>query len=106
VSSNYRGVVPWRPKALTFIELPVDNVKSQGFNVSSAVHLLSKTSYSKKLSFFSFVGVFQRSVTHSRVALAAHKAVTIKARACCMRVSNFGILACIILVVASIYKVL
>jgi hypothetical protein len=36
--SNQRVVLPWRTKALAIIELPVDNVKSQGFNVSLAVH--------------------------------------------------------------------
>jgi hypothetical protein len=55
---------------------------------------------------FQFMIIFQRSVTHFRDALAAHKAVTIKARACCVRVRNFSILACIILPVASIYNML
>jgi hypothetical protein len=55
---------------------------------------------------FQFMIIFQRSVTHLRDSLAAHKAVTTKARACCVRVRNFGILACIILAVASIYNML
>jgi hypothetical protein len=53
---------------------------------------------------FHFLSVFQRSVTHSRVALEAHQAVTIKARVFCMRVRSFSILVCIILAVASIYN--
>jgi hypothetical protein len=54
---------------------------------------------------FPFLSVFQRSVTHSRVALEAHQAVTIKARACCFRVRSLIILVCIILAVASVYKI-
>jgi hypothetical protein len=53
---------------------------------------------------FQFVSVFQRFVTNSRVALAAHQAVTIKAGACCVRKRNFSILASIILAAASIYN--
>jgi hypothetical protein len=50
------------------------------------------------VTFFQLVNVFQRSVTHSRVARAAHQTVTTKARVCCVRVCNFSILAiCIIL---------
>jgi hypothetical protein len=41
-----------------------------------------------------FVSVFQHYVTHFRGAFAAHQAVTIKGRACCVRVRNFSILAC------------
>jgi hypothetical protein len=52
------------------------------------------------------LSVFQRSVTHSRVALEAHQAVTIKAWVCCVRVRSFSILVCIILAVASIFKIL
>jgi hypothetical protein len=36
--SNHRVVLPWCTKALAFIELKVDNVISQGFNVSFSVH--------------------------------------------------------------------
>jgi hypothetical protein len=51
-----------------------------------------------------FLSGFQRSVTHSRAALEAHQAVTIKARVCCVRVRSFSILACIILALTSIYN--
>jgi hypothetical protein len=37
LSSSHR-VLPWCSQALAFIELPVDSVISQGFNVSLAVH--------------------------------------------------------------------
>jgi hypothetical protein len=50
--------------------------------------------------------VEKRSVTHSRVARAAHQVVTIKAGVCCVRVWNTSIVACIGLAVASIYKIL
>jgi hypothetical protein len=66
----------------------------------------SKNAESAEIShIFHFLSVFQRSVTHSRVALGAHLAVTIKARVCCVRVRSFSILVCIILAVASIYKI-
>jgi hypothetical protein len=52
---------------------------------------------------FHFLSVFQRSVNHSRVALEAHQAVTIKASR--VPVRSFSILVCIILAVASIYKI-
>jgi hypothetical protein len=35
--------LPWCAQALAFIELPVDNVNSQDFNVSFAVHLSVRT---------------------------------------------------------------
>jgi hypothetical protein len=37
--SNHRVVLPWCAQVLAFIELPVDSVNSQVFNVSFAVHL-------------------------------------------------------------------
>lgn len=54
---------------------------------------------------FQLVSGFQRSVTHSGVARAARQAVTVKAGVCCVRVYRFSILACIVLVVAPIYKI-
>jgi hypothetical protein len=39
LSTNHRVVLPWCTQALAFIELPVDNVDSQDFNVSFAVLL-------------------------------------------------------------------
>jgi hypothetical protein len=36
--SNHIVVSPWCTQALTFIELPVDNINSRGFNVSLAKH--------------------------------------------------------------------
>jgi hypothetical protein len=53
---------------------------------------------------FQLVSVFEFSLTHARVECAAHQAVMIKARVCCVRVCNFSILACIVLTVASITK--
>jgi hypothetical protein len=52
----------------------VDNVKSQGFNVSFAEHLsvAKNAEAAENGHIFPFVGVCQRSVKHSRVALAAH----------------------------------
>jgi hypothetical protein len=37
LSSNHCVVLSWRTQALAFIELQVDNVNRQGFNVSLAV---------------------------------------------------------------------
>jgi hypothetical protein len=42
LSSNHHVVLPWCAQALAFIELPVDNVNRQDFNVSFAVHLSVK----------------------------------------------------------------
>jgi hypothetical protein len=53
---------------------------------------------------FHFSSVCQRSLLHSRVALEAHQAVTIKVRVCFVRVRSFNILVCIILAVASVKK--
>jgi hypothetical protein len=55
---------------------------------------------------FQLFSIFQHSVTHSRVARAAHKAVAIKVGVCWVRVHNFNILAYIVLAIASIYQVL
>jgi hypothetical protein len=52
-----------------------------------------------------FLSLFQRSVTHSTLALEAHQAVTIKARVCCVHVRSFSVLICIILAVASVFKI-
>jgi hypothetical protein len=53
---------------------------------------------------FQLVNLFQRSLSHSRVARATHQAVTIKARVCCVHVCKFSILACVDLAVMSIYQ--
>jgi hypothetical protein len=45
---------------------------------------------------FQLMSVFQSSVTHSRVARAAHQAVTIKVRVYCVFACNFSMLACIV----------
>jgi hypothetical protein len=94
---NHRVVLPWCTKALAFIELPVDNVNSQSFNVSFAVHrfvrnlLWQKCWGSKNQSHFSNRERFSMLChTLERVACAAHQAVVIKAK-----VGNFSILACI-----------
>jgi hypothetical protein len=100
LSSNHHVVLPCC--VLAFIELPVGNVNSQDFNVSFAVRLSVMLRQQKIVKFFYFLSTLQRSVTHSRVALKAHQAVTIKARVCCVRVRSFSILVCIILAVASI----
>jgi hypothetical protein len=55
---------------------------------------------------FQLVRVFQRSVTHSRVARTAHQAATIKANVCCVHDYNISILACIVSAEESICKVL
>jgi hypothetical protein len=55
---------------------------------------------------FQFLSIFQRSVTHSRVARAARQAVAIKARVCFLLVCDYSILACIVLVLVLIYKIL
>jgi hypothetical protein len=96
LSSNHY-VLPWCAQALAFIELPVDNINSQDFNFSLAVHFCQKLvakmlRQEKMIKFFPFLSVFQRSDTHFRVALEAHQAVTIKARVCCVRVCSFNIL--------------
>jgi hypothetical protein len=56
--------------------------------------------------FFQLVSVFQCTLTHSRAAHAAHQAVTIKVRVCNVHVYKSSILACIVLAVASICKIL
>jgi hypothetical protein len=43
--------------------------------------------------------------THSRIACAAHQAVTIKHGVYCVHVCNFSILVCIVLTVALMYKI-
>jgi hypothetical protein len=93
---------------MAFIGFLVDNVNSQSFNVSIAVHhFVRNLLWAAKIShIFQTVSVFQCSVTLSRVAHAAHQAVVIKAGVCCLHVCNFSILACIILVVASIYRIM
>jgi hypothetical protein len=96
---------------MAFIELPVDNVNSQDFNVSFAVHLSVKICCSKNAEaaendhIVHFLNVFQRFVTHSRVALEAHQAVKIKAGVCCVRERSLSVLVCIILAAASVYKI-
>jgi hypothetical protein len=55
---------------------------------------------------FQLLSVFQRFVTHSRDQRGAHKAVAIKAGVCCVRVSIFSIVACIVLVFGLMYKIL
>jgi hypothetical protein len=49
LSSNHRVVLPWCTQALTFIELPMDNVNSRGFNVSLAKHHFARTSFVAKM---------------------------------------------------------
>jgi hypothetical protein len=72
----------WCIQALGFIELPVDNVNSQGFYVSLSVHCLvinllwQNAEAAENGLIFQLVSVFQRSVTHSRGARVAHQAVT------------------------------
>jgi hypothetical protein len=46
------------------------------------------------------------TLTNSRVACTAHQAVSIKVRVCCVRVCNFSTLACFVLAVSSVYKIL
>jgi hypothetical protein len=103
--------LPWRTQALAFTELQFDNILI-GFHVSPALHhFVKKLDVAKMLrrqktdTFFN-VGVFQRSVTHSRFARAARQAVSTKTSVCCVHVCNFSILTCILLAVASIYKIL
>jgi hypothetical protein len=99
---------------MAFIEEPVDNVISQGFKVPLSVHLiiLPKTCCGKNAEaaqhchICQLLNVFQRSVTHSRVARAAHQAVTIKAGVSCVRVCKFSILSCLVLAVLMIYAIL
>jgi hypothetical protein len=92
----------------------VDNVNSQGFDVSLAGHFFARNLRQKKKNdeaaenghILKFVRSFSRLChIHARGARAAHQAVTIKSRVCCVRVCNFSILACIIMAVASIYKI-
>jgi hypothetical protein len=84
----------------------------EGFNVSLAVHHLSKTccgkyaEAAKKGEYFQLLSVFQRPLIHSRVVPAAHQAVKIKAGVCCVHVCNFSILASIVLAEALIYKIM
>jgi hypothetical protein len=55
---------------------------------------------------FQLLSLFQHSVTLSRVEHAARQAVTIKAGVCYVRVCNFSILACVVLVLVLLYKIL
>jgi hypothetical protein len=55
---------------------------------------------------FQLLVIFQRSVTHFRVARAARQAVAIKARVCFLLVCDYSILACIVLVLELIYRIL
>jgi hypothetical protein len=41
--SNPHVVLPWCTQALAFIELPVDNINSQGIKVPFAVHHFVKS---------------------------------------------------------------
>jgi hypothetical protein len=72
----------------------------------------SETCYGKNVEeaenakIWQLVSVVQRSVTHSRVARAAHQAATIKTGICCVRVCNVSILACLVWAIASIHKIL
>jgi hypothetical protein len=59
----------------------------------------------KTVPFFN-LWAFINTLSRSRVAHAVHQAVTTKARFCSIRVSNFSFLACIVLVVELIYKIL
>jgi hypothetical protein len=100
--SNHRVDLPWCTQALAFIELPVDIVTSQGFNVSLAVHyfvrklLSQKCRGSKKKNIFQLFGILN-ALSHSRAAHASHQAVTIKAGVLCAceQFPHFRILACI-----------
>jgi hypothetical protein len=48
LSSSHRVVLPWRTQPQIFIELPVDNVTSQDFDVSFAVHLFVRNLLEQK----------------------------------------------------------
>jgi predicted lactoylglutathione lyase len=107
--SNHHVVLPWCAQALAFIELPVDNVNKTSMFYLQCI-FKSETCCSKNAEaaengqMFHFLSVFQRPVTHTRVANEARQAVTIKARVCCVRVLSFSILVCIILAVATVYN--
>jgi hypothetical protein len=68
--------------------------------------LAKKLRQQKTRHIFQLSKVCQRSVTHFRAAHAAHHAITIEAGVCCVRVCNFSSLACIVLAIASILKIL
>jgi hypothetical protein len=99
-----------KPWVLLSYQWTMFTVKTSMFHLQCIFVL--ETLYNKNVEaaenghIFQFMIIFQCSVTHFRDTLATHKAVTIKARACCVHVRNFSILACIILAVASIYKML
>jgi hypothetical protein len=99
---NHRVVLLWCTKVLPFIELLVDDFNSQSFNVSLSVHhlvrnlLWQNAEAAENGHIFQLLSVFQRSVTHSRVARAARQAVAIKARVCFLLVCDYSILACIV----------
>jgi hypothetical protein len=85
-------------------------VKVSMFYLQSII--LSETFFGKNAKaaenghIFQLLSVFQRSVTHSRVERGAHQAIAIKARVYCVRVCSFRILACIVVVLVLIYKIL
>jgi hypothetical protein len=90
--SNHRVVLSWCTPTLVFNEPPVDNVavKASIFNFQYIIlseTFCCKNAESAENGQIFFLSVFQRSVTHSRVARVAHQAVAIKAgqSAVCVR---------------------
>jgi hypothetical protein len=72
------------------LELQVDSVNSQCLNVSLAVHHFVKNLLCQNAEaadnghICQLSSIFQRFVTHSRITHAAHQAVAIKDKACCV----------------------
>jgi hypothetical protein len=77
LSSNRRVVLPWCNQAPVFIEVPVDCVNSQGFNVSLAVHQFvtfcgQKAEAAENSTIFQLVSVFN-ALPHTPELQVHHK---------------------------------
>jgi hypothetical protein len=112
------------PSPGPFVEVPVDNVNSQGFNVLLAVHQFAQTLLwqkcrdSKIQSLILSWYFFKSSVTHFRVTHAPHHTKLLQSSllcvcvcvcvcvCMCVCVCSFSILACMVLTEASIYNIL
>jgi hypothetical protein len=77
-----------KPWLLLSYQWTMSTVKLSMFHLQCT--FLSEMCFSKNAEaaenchIFLFLSVFQRSVTHSRVAIDAHQAVLIKAKVCCV----------------------
>jgi hypothetical protein len=92
--SNHRVVLPWCSQSLAFIELLVDNVNSQAFNILLAVRYLAETRCGKNAEaaengYICNSDLFQCFVTCCAVALAAHQAIESQGQSVLCAISAF-----------------